>query len=747
MTQAFDPTQDSTELRHYAEQKLATRNRETVGDAVDQQKLLHELQVHQIELEIQNEALREARGLYQATRFATEAALERYTELYELAPIAYFTLGRDGVILQTNCQGECLLAEARDNIVGQRFIFKVSSEYQLVFQQLMDKVFDSGGTQYLTLKVMAGSLNRWVSLEARSDSKQHSCLVAVTDISEQKHSEQALMLAATVYMALGEAVMVIDADNKIVTVNPAFTQLTGYTEKEAIGQAVSLLKLGQQDQVFYQEIWGALESSGRWQGEIWDERSNGEPYLEWLVIRTLYDDNGEINRRVVMFSDITEKKLAEEIIIKQANFDPLTALPNRRLFLDRLQQAIHNSNRTHRKFALMFLDIDHFKDVNDTLGHDIGDHLLKDVAQRLSSCIGESDTLARLGGDEFTLIIECDAEGLDAMNNVSRVALSIQNQMLAPFQLGNESCHVSFSIGITVCPDDSNDLDDLQRKADQAMYSAKRQGRNRFCFFTPAMQEAAEMRLRISNDLRSALAEHQLWVAYQPIVDLSTGSIQKAEALIRWNHPTRGLISPAEFIPVAEDTGLIIEIGEWVFHQAVSQVLKWRQHCHPAFQISVNKSPMQFHNNHECHREWFEYLQQQGLPGQSIVVEITEGLLLDESPVVAEKLLAFRADGIQVSLDDFGTGYSSMSYLKRFDLDYLKIDQTFVRHLTTDVTNIVLCEAMIVMAHKLGMKVIAEGIETEEQRALLVQAGCDYGQGYLFSKPVSADEFDALLIR
>ena len=305
----------------------------------------------------------------------------------------------------------------------------------------------------------------------------------------------------------------------------------------------------------------------------------------------------------------------------------------------------------------------------------------------------------------------------------------------------SQSCYISFSIGIALYPDDASNLEDLLKKADQAMYAAKQQGRNRSCYFTPAMQQAAEIRLRLVNDLHGALANHQFWVAYQPIVELATGHIHKAEALLRWQHPTLGLISPAEFIPVAEDTGMIIDIGEWVFHQAVKQVEKWRAQGQPLFQISVNKSPVQFGDSHT---DWFKYLQRLGLPGTCIVVEITEGLLLDVSPLVAEKLLAFRDTGMQVSLDDFGTGYSSLSFLKKFHIDYLKIDQNFVSNLTVDSTDLALCEAIILMAHKLGIKVIAEGIETAAQRDLLLLAGCDYGQGYLFSKPVSAEEFEKL---
>jgi EAL domain-containing protein (putative c-di-GMP-specific phosphodiesterase class I) len=324
------------------------------------------------------------------------------------------------------------------------------------------------------------------------------------------------------------------------------------------------------------------------------------------------------------------------------------------------------------------------------------------------------------------------------------VAQDILQKLATPFQLGDEVVYISASIGITLYPEDATTIESLLKNADQAMYAAKNQGRNRCSYFTPSMQEMVIARMQIANDLHHALADNQFWIAYQPIVELATGFIHKAEALIRWSHPKKGLISPATFIPVAEDTRLIIDIGEWVFHQAAQQVKLWRE-LHPTFQISVNKSPVQFHNEKQAHIAWYDYLAELGLPGQSIAVEITEGLLLDASALVVDRLLEFRNEGIQVSLDDFGTGYSALSYLKKFDIDYIKIDQSFTRNLAVGSYDMVLCEAIIVMAHKLGIRVIAEGVETEEQKNLLIAAECDYAQGYYFSRPVSAEDFDALL--
>jgi len=334
---------------------------------------------------------------------------------------------------------------------------------------------------------------------------------------------------------------------------------------------------------------------------------------------------------------------------------------------------------------------------------------------------------------------------LNDLHIADRVANDVLQKLSEPFQLDGDVVYISASIGITFYPQDATEIDTLVKNADQAMYAAKSHGRNRYHYFTLSMQQAAQTRMRIANDLRVALAGKQFWVAYQPIVELATGNIYKAEALIRWQHPTRGLISPAEFIPIAEETGLIIEVGDWVFREAVKQVQAWRTSLHPEFQISVNKSPVQFHNPNHNTEGWLECLNQLGLPGKSITVEITEGLLLDASSIVTERLFEFRDAGIQVALDDFGTGYSSLSYLKKFDIDYLKIDQSFTRNLAFGSEDMALCEAIIEMAHKLGLAVIAEGVETPEQRELLISAGCDYAQGYLFAKPMQPLEFESFL--
>ena len=559
----------------------------------------------------------------------------------------------------------------------------------------------------------------------------------VQDITERKATEESLRLAASVYDTSSEAIMITNANNEIIAVNPAFIKITGYVEEEVLGKNPDILNSGHHDEAFYHAMWDEINNTGYWQGEVWDQRKNGEIYPKWLTINTIFNENGSVLRRVAMFTDISRKREAEELIWRQANFDTLTELPNRQMFHDRLEQDIKKANRAGHLLAVMFLDLDQFKEINDTLGHDKGDALLIEAARRITSCVRETDTVARLGGDEFTVIMG----ELEGVSNVDRVAQNILHKMAEPFHLGEHVAYVTVSIGITLYPEDATDIEILLKNADQAMYAAKKNGRNRYSYFTASMQQAVQARVRIANDLRGALADNQFWIAYQPIVELATGALYKAEALLRWQHPQLGLISPAVFIPIAEDTGLIVDIGDWVFREAAQQVKQWRAFLNPAFQISVNKSPVQFHNEKQSHISWYDYLSEQGLPGQSIAVEITEGLLLDASLHVTDTLLEFRDAGIQVSLDDFGTGYSALSYLKKFDIDYLKIDQSFTSNLAPGSDDMSLCEAIIVMAHKLGMQVIAEGVETEEQKNLLTAAGCDYGQGYFFSKPIPANEF------
>lgn len=487
-------------------------------------------------------------------------------------------------------------------------------------------------------------------------------------------------------------------------------------------------------------MWQSIGAVGKWQGEIQNRRKNGELFTEILSINTLYNPDGTIQGWVGLFSDISEMKRKEELIWRQANYDQLTGLPNRRMVYERLNEEMKKCQHEKKQFALILINLDRFREINDTLGHQYGDQLLKEVSRRLAAFSQEKGILGRLGSDEFAFI-------LNDLNETSLVGYSVNSileQLAIPYHLENEITYLTASVGIALFPADATDVATMLKCADHAMHTAKREGRNCFYYFTNNMQEAANTRMRFANDLRYAIKNNELIVHYQPIIDLSTGHIQKAEALIRWRHSKNGITNPDKFIPIAEETGLITEIGDWVFHQAAAQVEYCRANYSPNFQISVNKSPFQFKvDSNKCH-SWFEHLKKLGLPGESIVIEITESSMMEAKNNVYDCLLMLRDNGIQVALDDFGTGYSSLAYLKKFDIDYIKIDKSFVQSLSSDSDDLTLCEAMIVMAHKLNLKVIAEGIETWDQFELLKGIGCDFGQGYLFSKPIPADELNQL---
>ncbi len=559
---------------------------------------------------------------------------------------------------------------------------------------------------------------------------------------ERRRLDEELLLAAQVYQNSSEAIMIADEDMQILAVNPAFTQITGYSAEDAITRDLNFLSSFQDDPSLKQEISRSLITDGSWQGEVWDTHKSGKAQAKWLTINTIKNPDGAVHRYLALFSDITEKKRSEELVWRQANFDMLTSLPNRRMFRDRLEQEIIKSQRSGMRFALFLIDLDQFKEVNDTLGHHIGDLLLGETAKRVVSCVRESDTVSRLGGDEFAVILTQIPDN----GQIEKVAQNILSKLNDPFLLGDETIYLSASVGITLYPTDTTDVDQLLKNADQAMYEAKNQGRNRFSYFTLSLQIAAQNRLYLANDLRNALHAGELRVEFQPIVNMSTGIIYKMEALARWDHPRRGLISPVEFIPIAEETGLIVPIGEWVFMESMYWLERWKKLRGEDLQVSLNVSPAQLKAKGNFQEQaWLKHLASQGLSGNNITLEITEGLLLNAEPAILDKLLNFRDAGIQVAIDDFGTGYSSLAYLKKFDVDYLKIDQSFVQNLGENSSDIVLCEAIIAMAHKLEIKVIAEGVETEIQRQLLFDMGCDYGQGFLYSMPVPPEQMERLL--
>ncbi len=576
-------------------------------------------------------------------------------------------------------------------------------------------------------------LSRGKIVERDADGNPLRMVGTHSDITKQE-------LASLIYQHSSQAMFVSDVNNNIISINPAFTKITGYEEAEILGKSPNYISSGKHDALFYEEMWEKIEREGQWSGDVCNRRKNGETYPESLMINVVYNSEGSVDHYVALFTDNTEKKTAEDIIMEQANFDPLTKLQNRRRFQEQLEVEVHRADSTGMPFVLMFIDLDHFKEINDSLGHFVGDMLLVEVAKRIKECVRDTDVVSRLGGDEFTVI----CPELDDNSRIESIVERIQKSLLEPFELGSQVVYISASIGISLFPHDADSAEKLLKNSDQAMYLSKELGRNCYSYFTASMQETASKRQEIIADLHLALQREEFELYYQPIIDLKNNILLKAEALIRWNHPTKGLIMPDAFIEIAEESGLIVKIGEWVFKEAMQQVKAWQNTYDIKFQVSVNKSPMQFRSGNTI-SEWLEYIKSLELSGENCVIEITEGLLMDNKDEILQKVSSLHNSGIAISLDDFGTGYSSLSYLKRFDISFLKIDKSFIFNLSETSSDKALCEAIIVMAHKLNIKVIAEGIETEEQLHILERMGCDYGQGYLFSRPVKSEAFEKLI--
>ena len=452
-------------------------------------------------------------------------------------------------------------------------------------------------------------------------------------------------------------------------------------------------------------------------------------------------DSPDLQEFNAYIRDISERKHAETVIWNQANFDSLTGLPNRNQFMQLLEHEIHSCDRSQQSLALLYLDLDRFKDINDTLGHDMGDLLLIEIARRLKATVREIDTVSRLSGDEFTIIVGDISNQLA----VQPICQSLLDELARPFQLENEKVFLTASIGVSFYPQDATEIRLLQRFADQAMYAAKTDGSNRYHFFTPDLQRRALRKHRMINELRTAIHERQFEILYQPIVAVDDGSLRRAEALLRWLHPEQGPLDPEIFIPIAEEAGLIAEIGNWVFYQAVADAARWRAEYIDDFQVSINISPIQWLDDAAAMDQWRAHLRDAGIAGEALIIEITERLLIEARDRIAGRLMDFRDSGIQVSIDDFGTGYASLAYLRQYDIDYLKIDRSFISNLHRNERDLALCEAIIAMAHKLGIQVIAEGVENEAQQRLLTEFGCDYAQGHLYSRPLAAADIEGLL--
>lgn len=564
------------------------------------------------------------------------------------------------------------------------------------------------------------------------------------DITRRVEHELELSVAAAAFET-HEAIIITDSNSRILRVNRAFTDITGYEPEEVVGKSPSMFKSGRHNDAFYAEMWAALNEKGQWSGELWDRRKNGEVYPKYLTITAVSGKSGEVAYYVGIFSDMAVRKAAEEEIKRLAYYDSVTRLPNRRLLIERLAHATAPGRNHRRHGALLFIDVDDFKSLNDTRGHEIGDQLLIDMATSLMSCLRPEDMVARLGGDEFVVLIEDLEEGAtDAAAQVEAIAEKILSAINRPYLLKEHPYHSTSSIGVAMFRGSGKGVEELLKHADVALYRAKDAGRGRLRFYDPAMQAALDSRAMLEDDLREAIARKQFELHYQPQVDYA-GKVIGAEALLRWKHPERGYVMPAEFIPFAEECGLIIPIGQWVLEAACAQIKAWEEHPLAGnLPVAVNVSASQFMQA-DFVGEIVGQLKTSKANPNRLKLELTESALIDGIDEVVDKMRLLKAASIGFSLDDFGTGYSSLSYLRRLPLDQLKIDRSFVSDITTNPSDVVIAQTIIGMARNLGLGVIAEGVETREQLELLYRQGCRGFQGFLISRPVPGEEFERLL--
>ncbi|HEY8888442.1 MAG TPA: EAL domain-containing protein [Gallionella sp.] len=587
------------------------------------------------------------------------------------------------------------------------------------------------------------------------ESEVRAVLSGPRDISDMAHAfnsmmavleeREAALSVAAIAFEIEEGMIVTDSDGVILRVNRVFTILSGYSAEEAIGKNLSMIKSDRDDAGFYTRMLEVLHRDNYWQGEIWNRRKNGENYPEWLTITAVVGKDGSITNYICAFFDFTERKQAEEKIHNLAFYDPLCQLPNRRLLFDRLHQAVTTSARTKNCAGLLFIDLDNFKILNDTRGHDIGDMLLIEVGHRLRACIRESDTLARLGGDEFVVLLEgLSTDRSEAAVQAREVGEKMLNDIHQPYLLNNIEHYSTASIGVSLFINYRQNLDDLLKQADTAMYAAKKAGRNTLRFFDPAMQEALEMRSQLEVGIRKSLPKDEFKLFYQVQVDSTLRPIG-AEALIRWQHPEQGLIYPDKFIPIAEDTGLILPLGQWVLQTACAQLKEWESNpLTRELTLAVNVSARQFRQP-DFVKQVGEIIAQSLIKPSSLKLELTETMVLDNVADTITKMHELKQIGVRFSMDDFGTGYSSLAYLTQLPLDQLKIDKSFVHNIGTKSTDAMIIQTIIGMANNLGIEVIAEGVETDAQRDFLGEAGCRIYQGYLFGRPVPVKEFTAML--
>lgn len=704
--------------------------------------LLHELQVHQIELEMQNEALRQA-------RIDMEDSRDRYVNLFDFAPVGYVTLSRDAMVTEANLVAATLMRVPRSRLNASRFENFIAPHDHERWRRHLTAAWQGQANRTLDCELL---LKRG---DGSSFPAQLQCVVmemagatpvvriAFTDISERKRAEEEQRIAAIAFDSQ-QGMIVTDANGVIIKVNRAFTELSGFSPAEAVGKTPALLSSGRHDRAFYKNMWQTLKEKHYWQGEIWNRRKNGQIYIAWLTISAVTTPDGCVSHYVGAFSDTTEKSEAAAEIHRLAFYDPLTHLPNRRLLHDRLAHALAATSRNGLYGAILFLDLDNFKTLNDTRGHDVGDLLLVEVAHRVRAGLREGDTVARLGGDEFVMILEgLSAEAEEAALLAKQVGEKLNAAIAQPFDLGGTDFHCTTSIGVRLLGAQDT-VEELLKHADLALYQAKSDGRNTVRFYDPSMQAALDRRSTLENELRHAIRREQFQLHYQPQFD-NTRRIIGAEALLRWQHPKHGLIAPGDFIPLSEQTEIILPIGRWVLETACAQLKAWsRGERTRELTLGVNVSARQFRQP-DFIDQVRNVLEASEANPERLTLELTESMVLDDVADTIQKMEAIKQFGVHFSLDDFGTGFSSFSCLTRLLLDQLKIDKSFVLNLPERGADAVIVTAIINMAGSLGVNILAEGVETDAQREFLDSRGCHAYQGHLFSRPLPVEAFDAFV--
>ena len=676
---------------------------------------------------------------------ALRASEHKYRTLVEFLPLRVFQKDLESVYISCNAAFAGFVGTTTENIAGHTdddfFPPELARKYRSDDRRIMTagrpEEFDEDFIEH-------GEIRTALTTKApvRDENGRVTGVLGIfSDITERIRTEAQLRQAAVVFESTIEGVTITDAEGNIIAVNRAFCEITGYTAAEVLGRNPRLLKSGRHDQEFYQTMWAAITRSGNWRGELWNRRKNGELYPEWLTISSVRDAQQQLVNYVGVFSDISHIKRSEAQLERLTLYDALTELPNRLLFNSRLEHALERARHQGGRVAVLYLDMDRFKTVNDSLGHPSGDELLVAIARRLAGSLHKDDTLGRLGGDEFVILLEGLKHGEDA----ATVTLKMLHALERPFQIGGQhEVYIAASVGVSLFPDDASDATRLLRNADAALNQAKEQGRNTYRFYTESMTRAAGDRLNLEARLRRALERGEFLLHYQPQIRVSDGASVGVEALVRWQHPEDGLISPAQFIPLAEETGLIVPLGEWVLFTACAQMKEWLDLGLPAMTLAVNLSPRQFRQT-GLTQQVHAILDATELPPHLLELEITESAIMEQGREAVAVMDALKALGVRLAIDDFGTGYSSLAYLKRFPVDKLKIDQSFIRDIPQDRDDMMIAAAIISMAHSLRLEVLAEGVETEAQLDFLRAHNGDSFQGFLFSRPRPAAEVLPLL--